>query len=87
MNMINLFHDEQLAQASLEPTIWDYFPNGGSGDEVTLRENCSAFERIKLLPRVLRRRAFCQYGNDGTGKNNPFSRYHSSNCLPLYGSF
>lgn len=53
MNIVNLFDYEQLAQASLEPVIWDYFA-GGSGDEVTLRENRVAFERIKLLPRVLR---------------------------------
>ncbi len=53
MTIVNLFDYEQLAQASLRPEIWDYF-HGGSGDEITLRENRSAFERIKLLPRVLR---------------------------------
>jgi 4-hydroxymandelate oxidase len=53
MNLVNLFDYEQLARASLKPEIWDYF-QGGSGDEITLRENRDAFERIKLLPRVLR---------------------------------
>src|SRR5438876_770466 len=53
MSLINLFDYEQLARASLETGIWDYF-QGGSGDEITLRENRCAFERIKLLPRVLR---------------------------------
>src|SRR5450631_3214588 len=71
MNMINLFDYEQLAQASLEPTIWDYF-NGGSGDEVTLRENRSAFERIKLLPRVLRDVRSVNTGTTVQGTAIPF---------------
>ncbi len=41
MKIVNLFDYEQLAQASIEPAIWDYF-HGGSGDEVTLRENREA---------------------------------------------
>ena len=53
MTLVNLFDYEKISQESLKPEIWDYF-QGGSGDEVTLRENRSAFERIKLLPRVLR---------------------------------
>lgn len=52
-HLVNLFDYEHLAQISLKPDIWDYF-YGGSGDEITLKENISAFERIKLLPRVLR---------------------------------
>jgi 4-hydroxymandelate oxidase len=53
MSIVNLFDYEHQASLSLEPGIWDYFC-GGSGDEITLRENRSAFDRIKLLPRVLR---------------------------------
>lgn len=53
MNIVNLFDYERQAQSSLEPGVWDYF-HGGSGDEITLHENRSAFERIKLLPRILR---------------------------------
>lgn len=50
---VNLFDYEQHARCSLKPEIWDYF-QGGSGDEVTLRENRAAFERLKFLPRVLK---------------------------------
>ena len=32
--------------------IFDFF-DGGAEDEVTLRENRAAFERVRLLPRVL----------------------------------
>ncbi len=53
MSLVNLFDYERFARAALKPEIWDYF-QGGSGDEITLRENRDAFERIKLLPRVLR---------------------------------
>jgi 4-hydroxymandelate oxidase len=43
---------ETLARDLLDPPTWDYF-EGGSGDEVTLRANREAFERIRLRPRVL----------------------------------
>jgi 4-hydroxymandelate oxidase len=36
----------------LDPAGWAYL-SGGAGDEVTLRENTSAFEALKLVPRVL----------------------------------
>jgi isopentenyl diphosphate isomerase/L-lactate dehydrogenase-like FMN-dependent dehydrogenase len=49
---INVSDYETLAQACMEPTAWDYC-QGGSDDEVTLRANRSAFERIRLRPRML----------------------------------
>ncbi len=36
----------------MEPGAFGYL-EGGAGDEITLRENCAAFERLRLLPRVL----------------------------------
>lgn len=52
MKPINVFDYELLAQKVLRPAVWDYY-QGGSDDEVTLREGRAAFERIKLRPRVL----------------------------------
>jgi isopentenyl diphosphate isomerase/L-lactate dehydrogenase-like FMN-dependent dehydrogenase len=49
---INLREYEALARARLDPAIWDYFA-GGSGDELTLRDNEASFARIALRPRVL----------------------------------
>jgi 4-hydroxymandelate oxidase len=49
---INLNDYEALAQTRVEPIAWDFI-QGGSDDEVTLRANCSAFERIWLRPRML----------------------------------
>src|SRR6185503_18488842 len=40
------------ARERLDEMAWEYF-RGGAGDESTLRENRTAFERWKLQPRVL----------------------------------
>lgn len=53
MDPINLQEFEPLAQARLGPGAWAYY-SAGAGDEVTLRENRTAFERIRLLPSMLR---------------------------------
>ena len=52
MEPVNVFDYETLAQARMEPAAWSYY-SSGSDDEVTLRANRTAFERIRLLPRVL----------------------------------
>jgi isopentenyl diphosphate isomerase/L-lactate dehydrogenase-like FMN-dependent dehydrogenase len=49
---INVWDYERLAEEKLDPNALAYFA-GGAGDEVTLRENLAAFERLKLRPRVL----------------------------------
>ena len=41
-----------LAKARLDPLAWDYL-DGGSEDEVALRDNRAAFNRIVLRPRAL----------------------------------
>jgi isopentenyl diphosphate isomerase/L-lactate dehydrogenase-like FMN-dependent dehydrogenase len=52
MEPINLFDYERLAQERLDPAIWEHI-YGGSEDEVTLRANRTAFEHLRLRPRVL----------------------------------
>ena len=52
MQPINVNEYATLAQARVEPGAWDYF-QGGSDDEITLRANCTAFEHIRLRPRML----------------------------------
>src|SRR3954464_4922350 len=42
----------QIARRRLPRAIFDFF-DGGAEDEVTLRENRAAFERVRLLPKVL----------------------------------
>lgn len=47
-------HDyERLAREVMHPAAWAYY-SGGSDDEITLRAERGAFERLRLLPRVLR---------------------------------
>jgi isopentenyl diphosphate isomerase/L-lactate dehydrogenase-like FMN-dependent dehydrogenase len=52
MELVNVFDYEKLARTRMAPPLWDYY-QGGSDDEVTMRECRAAFERIKLRPRVL----------------------------------
>jgi isopentenyl diphosphate isomerase/L-lactate dehydrogenase-like FMN-dependent dehydrogenase len=52
MQPVNLSDYEALAKARLDRSALDYY-QGGSDDEVTLRANRTAFERIRLRPRVL----------------------------------
>jgi isopentenyl diphosphate isomerase/L-lactate dehydrogenase-like FMN-dependent dehydrogenase len=49
---VNVADFEALAEAACEPGYWGYLA-GGSGDELTLRENLDAFRRRVLRPRVL----------------------------------
>src|SRR5690349_986896 len=42
----------EMARRRLPRAIFDFF-DGGAEDEVTLRENRAAFERVRLLPKVL----------------------------------
>ncbi|TDU71167.1 4-hydroxymandelate oxidase [Prosthecobacter fusiformis] len=44
---------EPLAREHLGEQAWAYFTSGAA-DEVTLRDNREAYDRLKLLPRVLR---------------------------------
>jgi isopentenyl diphosphate isomerase/L-lactate dehydrogenase-like FMN-dependent dehydrogenase len=49
---INVWDYERLAEEHLDANALAYFA-GGAGDEITLRENVAAFERLKLRPRML----------------------------------
>lgn len=51
-SLLNVSDYERMAAEKLDPSAYGYFA-GGAGDEVTLRENVDAFQRLKLRPRVL----------------------------------
>jgi 4-hydroxymandelate oxidase len=53
MRALSLRELERDARERLEPAVYDFFA-GGAEDEVTLRANEAALERIGLVPRVLR---------------------------------
>lgn len=50
---VSLADYERLAEQRLSPAAWAYF-SGGSADEITLRWNREGFERLAIVPRVLR---------------------------------
>jgi 4-hydroxymandelate oxidase len=50
--LVNLFDFERVAESRLPKATFDYYA-GGALDEVTLRENRAAFERIPLYFHVL----------------------------------
>jgi len=49
---VNVADFQELARAALPQATYEYI-TGGSTDEVTLRENVAAFQRIKILPPLL----------------------------------
>jgi 4-hydroxymandelate oxidase len=50
---VTLADHERLAQERMDPGAWAYLC-GGAADEITLRDNREAWQRIRLRPRVLR---------------------------------
>ncbi|MGD9227256.1 MAG: alpha-hydroxy acid oxidase [Desulfobacterales bacterium] len=51
-DLVNVFDYEAAAREKLSKTAYDYY-RSGANDEITLRENHAAYERIQLHPRVL----------------------------------
>ena len=66
MQPVNLKDYEILAETRMERPYWDYY-QGGSDDEITLRANRSAFERLWLRPRVLRDVSTCDLSTSVLG--------------------
>src|SRR5207253_10677336 len=52
MTPVNVFELEAIARERLSPEAWDYYA-GGAHDEVTLRGNRGAYDRLSLAYRVL----------------------------------
>ena len=51
-NAINIADLRELSRRRLPRAIFDFF-DGGAEDETTLRDNRAAFQRVRLLPKVL----------------------------------
>jgi 4-hydroxymandelate oxidase len=52
VELVCLADFEPLAKAGLQPSAWEYLI-AGAGDELTIRWNREAYERIRLNPRLL----------------------------------
>ena len=64
---VNIEDLRALTQRRLPRAIFDFF-DGGAEDEVTLRENRAAFERVRLLPKVLVNVAQVDMGTEILGR-------------------
>jgi 4-hydroxymandelate oxidase len=53
MSLVNLAEYEARARESADGSTLDYY-DGGSNDEITLRDNVTAFNKITLYPRMFR---------------------------------
>lgn len=53
MKPINLLEYEDVARDKLSPAVYGYY-SGGAADDITLQDNRRAFDRIQILPHVLR---------------------------------
>lgn len=51
-NAVEILDYEAIAREKLDKMAFDYYVSGAN-DQITLRENRSAFERIQLLPRMM----------------------------------
>jgi len=49
---VNIEDLRRMAKSRLPRAVFDFF-DGGAEDETTLRGNRAAFERVRLLPRVM----------------------------------
>mmetsp|Transcript_7142 Transcript_7142/g.15448 ORF Transcript_7142/g.15448 Transcript_7142/m.15448 type:complete len:517 (+) Transcript_7142:98-1648(+) len=50
--MLNTFDFESVAREVMEEQAWGYYSSGGD-DEITLRDNHMAFQRITMRPKIL----------------------------------
>ena len=87
-NCINLFDFESVAKKKMALTNrkkgWDYY-SSGADDEVTLRENHSAFQRIFLKPRVLVNVKNIDTSTTVLGHDSSFPVYLSAVALQKLG--
>ncbi|MCW1923206.1 alpha-hydroxy-acid oxidizing protein [Luteolibacter arcticus] len=72
--VVSLDDYEALARERVEESAWAYL-SGGAADELTLRENRAAFERLKLSPRILR---------DLAGANTRLELFGRSYAHPVF---
>lgn len=71
MELLNLFDYEEAAAERLDPLARDYYASGAR-DEITLKENRRAFERLRLRYRVLRDVSERKVGVDLLGEELAF---------------
>jgi len=72
--VVNIEDLRRLAKRRLPAAVFDYLDGGAEG-EVTLRENCAAFEAVKFRPRQAVGSALCDLRATVWGLNFPFRQF------------
>merc|ERR1712086_315264 len=78
--MLNLFDFEAVAKAKMKKGGWDYY-SSGADDEITLRENHLAFQRLWLKPRILRNVANIDFTTSFLGEKSSMPLYITATAL------
>lgn len=78
--MLNTFDFESVAARTMTEEGWGYYSSGGD-DEITLRENHMAFQRIWFKPRVLVNVKNIDTTTSILGVKSPFPLYFTATAL------
>ncbi|CAG8434507.1 673_t:CDS:1 [Scutellospora calospora] len=82
--MLNLYDFEAVASQVLTPEAWAYY-SSGADDEITLRENHNAFQRIWFRPRVMIDVTHINMSTKILGYNSSFPLYITATALGKLG--
>ncbi|KXN87469.1 Cytochrome b2, mitochondrial [Leucoagaricus sp. SymC.cos] len=82
--IMNLHDFEAVAKAVLPAKAWAYYSSGGE-DEITLRENRTAFQRVWFRPRVLRDVTNVDWSTTILGQKSSMPVYISATALGKLG--
>lgn len=82
--ILNLHDFEAVAKVVLAPKAWAYY-SSAADDEITIRENHNAFQRIWFRPRILRNVEKVDWSHSILGHKTSLPVYIVSFCGRLRG--
>ncbi|KAI0691912.1 glyoxylate dehydrogenase [Cytidiella melzeri] len=83
-NILNLHDFEVIAKAVIPPKAWAYY-SSASDDEITIRENRLAFQRVWFRPRILRDVSTVDWSTTILGCKSSLPLYISATALGKLG--
>ncbi|EKM53383.1 uncharacterized protein PHACADRAFT_259730 [Phanerochaete carnosa HHB-10118-sp] len=83
-NILNMHDFEVIARAVIPEKAWAYY-SSGSDDEITIRENRTAFQRIWFRPRILRDVSVVDWSSTILGHKSSLPLYISATALGKLG--
>ncbi|KAJ7125170.1 glyoxylate dehydrogenase [Mycena epipterygia] len=82
--ILNLHDFEAVAKAVLPPKAWAYY-SSASDDEIAIRENRAAYQRVWFLPRILRDVTSVDWSTTILGQKTSLPIYISATALGKLG--